>query len=765
MQSSNELKRRRFSVDEIKMAINNDSDQVIDELTSSLKRQKQQEIDKSFEWILIGYRFRLDEIQRATNGFSIDNLLEESTCWKSYRGYLYAERYNGDIFVKRISKELIELGSYDFKQELAVLASCYHVNVISLLGYCNEENENIIVYKFMPNGLLYHYLYNNQHVSPRLSVKQCLDICIGVARGLSYLHTKNIIHGNLATMNIFLDHDLVPSISGMDKAVTVHHIKAKYIMDLKQGTEGYLAPECYEPGYKPSKQCDVYAFGILLLEVLCDKPLWKSLIMLALEFAMKGELPRIRHEPVEISIFEKCLRACENLIRECLDVDPDKRPSMKQAVDELELALKLQKNYKNCNAISQQVGSFHFLLLDNPRSSSKIKSMPKIKRFLLSDIKMATKDFSASNYLGKGAFGEVYKGNISRSWFSELVAVKRMSKEAKEGLTSFEKEIKLVSDCNHDNIISLLGFCDEEDEKILVYEFMSNGSLFDYLYKDKSRIAKLTIEQRLEICIGVAKGLDYLHSRTDYVIIHSDLKTDNILLDENLVPKISDFGLSRTRDAGPSTSKQITYHIQGTEGYLAPECYESNYQLSRKADVYAYGVVLLEVLCERPAWERLVILALPFIRRRNLPDFTPDYVARHISTRCSRACEHLIMECLDTNPDKRPDMNQVVTRIEEALRLEKEYSKDHPLPFTDPKVFSSCDSLRDNMIEFLDLEMNQVVTRFEEELRLEKEYLRDHLFPFNDPKVFSSSDSLRDNTIELLDLGVDDFDFINKYFS
>ncbi|XP_071740537.1 putative receptor-like protein kinase At5g39000 [Rutidosis leptorrhynchoides] len=137
-----------------------------------------------------------------------------------------------------------------------------------------------------------------------------------------------------------------------------------------------------------------------------------------------------------------------------------------------------------------------------------------------------------------------------------------MSKEAKEGILAFEKEIELVSARNHVNIISLVGFCNELNEKILLYELMPNGSLYDYICKHKNSIARLTVEQRLNICIRVAKGLDYLHSRTDYVIIHSDLKTYNILLDQNLVPKISDFDLSRTRVAGPSTTKQITNHIQ-----------------------------------------------------------------------------------------------------------------------------------------------------------------------------------------------------------
>ncbi|XP_071740532.1 probable receptor-like protein kinase At4g39110 [Rutidosis leptorrhynchoides] len=281
---------------------------------------------------------RLKDIRRATNEFAIDNLISEGTFWKSYHGYFSRGRFKGNFLVKRINKELAaDVESYMFKLEVKDLADCNrHINIISLLGYCVEKNENIMVYRLRSNGLLYDYLYNDQHNAPRLTELQRLDVCLGVAHGLSYLHMKDILHGNLTANNIFLDHNMVPRISDMDLAFGIHHI---------HGTEGYPAPECYEPGYKPTKQADVYAFGILLLEVLCEKPSWKCLVMLALEFAVKRELPRSGgHELVEVSLSEECLRAC------------DKRPSMNQVVGELELALKLQMDYENGKANSQQVG-------------------------------------------------------------------------------------------------------------------------------------------------------------------------------------------------------------------------------------------------------------------------------------------------------------------------------------------------------------------------------------------------------------------------
>ncbi|KAL8265826.1 hypothetical protein R6Q59_003170 [Mikania micrantha] len=292
--------------------------------------------------------------------------------------------------------------------------------------------------------------------------------------------------------------------------------------------------------------------------------------------------------------------------------------------------------------------------------------------FSLDDIKTATNDFANKNSLGEGGFGKVYRGNIA----GQPVAVKRMTSISEEGIMSFHKEIDLLTACDQVNIISLVGYCDEKDDKILVYEFMPKGSLYDYLYEHKDRTPRLTVEQRLEICLGVAQGLSYLHFGIDFNIIHSDLKTDNILLDDDLVPKIADFGLSRTRDAGPSASQQVTNNVKGTPNYIAPECYEPDYKVSRKADVYAFGVILLEVLCERPSWKRLVQLALPYVMRGELEMFTPEYVESNISPECVRACENLIRDCLENDADKRPMIDEVVDRLQVAIKLQNQSAND-----------------------------------------------------------------------------------------
>ncbi|XP_071687128.1 receptor-like protein kinase FERONIA [Rutidosis leptorrhynchoides] len=295
--------------------------------------------------------------------------------------------------------------------------------------------------------------------------------------------------------------------------------------------------------------------------------------------------------------------------------------------------------------------------------------------FSFSEIKRATNNFSDQNCLKQGRHGKVYFGNICDNGYNGVVIVKRYDKEKVSSIHMLRKEIDVLSPIHHDNINSIVGYSDEKDEKILVYEFMSNGSLHDYLFKDKNDQTRwLTVENRLAICIGIAKGLNYLH--VDNNIIHGCVNSDNIFLDANLVAKISDFPLIRSLVGG---SLSIPQQITGANGYLAPECYEHNYQLSKEADVYAFGVVLLEVLCEKPAWKSLIVLALPFTMKRELPLCTPEQVKTNISPKCSSACTNLIMDCLDIDPNKRPSMATVIDKLLLALESAKQQGG-----FTDP---------------------------------------------------------------------------------
>eukprot|EP00261_Vitis_vinifera_P031477 XP_019072720.1 PREDICTED: receptor-like serine/threonine-protein kinase SD1-8 isoform X2 [Vitis vinifera] len=208
--------------------------------------------------------------------------------------------------------------------------------------------------------------------------------------------------------------------------------------------------------------------------------------------------------------------------------------------------------------------------------------------FSFASVSASTNNFSIENKLGEGGFGSVYKGKLQRGY---EVAVKRLSKRSKQGWEELKNEAMLIAKLQHKNLVKVLGYCIERDEKILIYEYMSNKSL-DFFLFDPAKRGILNWEMRVRIIEGVAQGLLYLHQYSRLRVIHRDLKASNILLDKDMNPKISDFGMARI--FGGNESK-ATKHIVGTYGYMSPE-YVLRGLFSTKSDVFSFGVLLLEIL-------------------------------------------------------------------------------------------------------------------------------------------------------------------------
>ncbi|XP_018715684.2 probable receptor-like protein kinase At5g59700 [Eucalyptus grandis] len=213
-------------------------------------------------------------------------------------------------------------------------------------------------------------------------------------------------------------------------------------------------------------------------------------------------------------------------------------------------------------------------------------------RFPLVAVRKATNDFDESQVIGTGGFGKVYWGELNDG---TRVAVKRGSPQSQQGFAEFQTEIQILSLFRHRHLVSLIGYCDEKGEMILIYDYMANGTLSSHLYGSRRR--SLSWKQRLEICIGAARGLQCLHAGNEITVIHRDVKSTNILLDENLMAKIADLGICK---GGPGIDQtHFTTSVRGTFGYLDPNYFLTS-QVTQKSDVYAFGVVLLEVLCARP---------------------------------------------------------------------------------------------------------------------------------------------------------------------
>uniref|UniRef100_A0A0D9UWY2 Protein kinase domain-containing protein n=1 Tax=Leersia perrieri TaxID=77586 RepID=A0A0D9UWY2_9ORYZ len=294
-------------------------------------------------------------------------------------------------------------------------------------------------------------------------------------------------------------------------------------------------------------------------------------------------------------------------------------------------------------------------------------------RFPFSTLQEATGNFDEGLVIGEGGFGKVYAAVFPDG---TKVAVKRANPESRQGAREFRTEIEMLSGLRHRHLVSLIGYCDDHDEMILLYEYMEHGSFRSRLYGGKAETTLLTWPQRLEACVGAAKGLLYLHTATAKPVIHRDVKSSNILLDGGLTAKVADFGLSK---AGPDTDEtHVSTAVKGSFGYVDPE-YVRTRKLTAKSDVYSFGVVLLEALCARPVVDprlpkpmvNLVEWGLHWQGRDELEKIVDRRIADAVRPATLRKYGETVARCLADRGVDRPAMEDVVWSLQFVTRLQE----------------------------------------------------------------------------------------------
>uniref|UniRef100_A0A0E0LLS8 Uncharacterized protein n=1 Tax=Oryza punctata TaxID=4537 RepID=A0A0E0LLS8_ORYPU len=288
----------------------------------------------------------------------------------------------------------------------------------------------------------------------------------------------------------------------------------------------------------------------------------------------------------------------------------------------------------------------------------------------LSTLRVATDDFSEHKRLGEGGFGVVYKGDLPKG---QEIAVKRLARTSKQGIEELKTELLLVAKLNHNNLVRLVGVCLEENEKILVYEYMPNRSLDTVLF-DAQKIKELNWGQRFKIINGIARGLQYLHEDSQLKIVHRDLKASNVLLDSAYNPKISDFGLAKIFER--DQSKVITHRIAGTYGYMSPE-YAMRGQYSIKSDVFSFGVLVLEIITGRRNFASygsdqdvdLINVTWEYWTSDKAIELIDPSLGNHYPVDKVLKCIHIGLLCVQPKPADRPLMSAVNVMLTGTIRL------------------------------------------------------------------------------------------------
>ncbi|KAJ0736252.1 putative protein kinase RLK-Pelle-LRR-I-1 family [Helianthus annuus] len=595
-----------------------------------------------------------EDIKQATQNFNNDNCIGGGGFGLVYKGNLR----DGDGFKTIVAKRLnsrFGQGEQQFLSELQILLDYKHENVIGLLGYCDENDEKVIIYEYASRGSLDKYLDNAS-----LTWVKRLNICIDVARALYFFHgggvkQAKVIHRDIKSANILLNHDWKAKLAdfGLSLITPLTH-ETDYVIDHACGTAGYLDPVYRKSGFL-SVESDIYSFGVVLFEMLCGRSTFiihKHEGHYLPDFIRnkfdEGKHDEVVFEKIREYMEPKSLTTFQKIAYRCLHHEREERPTTTEVLMQLKKALAFQN------------------------MTSTMTMFAPLRIPLEDVVKATTNNFHEDYIIQHDGISTTYKGRLLWSGKEVKIAARRFDCKHAEGDLKFLNEISVLSDFKHTNLVSIIGFSDEKDEKIIITTYEATGSLGQYINSPN-----LTWKRRLRICVDLAHALSYLHydEGCDYGIIHCNITSDTILLDENGEAKLSGFEFSIKQSVN-NKDQVCPCENTGTMGCVDPAI-EKTGGVTHKSDIYSFGVVLFETLCLRKALiqneadRSLTQLAKYHHEKGTLHDtIHPHLLNQILSPQSLLIYSEVAYSCLNDDRAHRPDMHYIVAKLEKALELQ-----------------------------------------------------------------------------------------------
>uniref|UniRef100_A0A0E0ECP1 non-specific serine/threonine protein kinase n=1 Tax=Oryza meridionalis TaxID=40149 RepID=A0A0E0ECP1_9ORYZ len=652
----------------------------------SLARYSRPDTTEDFESVKSGL-LSLASLQVATDNFHKSKKIGEGGFGEVYQGLLSGQ----EVAVKRMAKDSHQ-GLQELKNELILVAKLHHKNLVRLVGFCLEKGERLLVYEYMPNKSLDTLLFEQRK---RLDWATRFKIIEGTARGLQYLHQdsqKKIVHRDMKASNILLDADMNPKIGDFGLAKLFAQDQTREVTSRIAGTFGYMPPEYVMCGQYSTKS-DVFSFGILVIEIVTGQrrnsgPYFSEqngvdILSIVWRHWEEGTTAEMIDHSLGRNYNEAEVVKCINIGLLCVQQNPVDRPTMADV-------MVLLNSDATCSLPAPAPRPTSLIDGSSGYSTGKNNSASKVLVIVVPIVAVAIvaatsfciwnvrrkrrsrkaehfSELDASEDLESVKSTLITLASLQGLLFGQEVAVKRLAKGSNQGLEELKNELVLVAKLHHKNLVRLVGFCLEEGERLLVYEYMLNKSLDIFLF-DSEQSRQLDWATRFKIIEGIARGLQYLHQDSQKKIIHRDMKASNVLLDADMNPKIGDFGLARL--FGQDQTRDVTNRIVGTFGYMSPE-YVIRGHYSTKSDVFSFGILVIEIVTGRrnsgPHFleqnEDLISIVRRHWEEGNIVEMIDHSLGRNYPEAELLKCVNIGLLCVQQNPVDRPTMAGVMVLL------------------------------------------------------------------------------------------------------